>query len=64
MVKFFWEKCQTLVQKLNIGQSEKGEQGNLCIKIKKKILKNHFYYFSDPMKNLMISTKISKKPAF
>ena len=25
---------------------EKGEQGNLCIKIRKKILKNHFHYFS------------------
>ena len=29
MVKFFLEKCQTLVPKLNICQRKKGEQGNL-----------------------------------
>ena len=36
MVKFSREKCQTLAQKLNKWQRKKGEQGNLCIKIKKK----------------------------
>ena len=41
---------------------EKGEQGNLCIKIKKNP-ENSFLLFFICL-NLMISTKISKKPAF
>ena len=47
---------------LNICQRKRGEQGNLCIKIKKKSWKID-YYFSYAF-YLMISTKFGKMPAF
>ena len=56
MVKFFREKCQTLVRKQYICQRKKGEHGYLCIKFENKswkIICNIFicFKFNDEFEN-------------